>query len=73
MPAKPPFTEDGKRLADIKARLAAIKPYSVPIQRELPPGKRRTTSIQYRGNFLDHGPQVSEGVPAVFHPRIRHG
>ena len=56
------------RLADLKARLAAIKPYSVPILRELPPGKRRTTTIQYRGNFLDRGPQVSEGVPAAFHP-----
>jgi hypothetical protein len=42
--------------------------YTVPILRELPPGKRRTTTIQYRGNFLDHGPQVSEGVPAAFHP-----
>ena len=40
----------------------------MPIQRELPPGKRRTTFIQYRGNFLDRGPQVSEGVPAAFHP-----
>ncbi len=42
--------------------------HSVPIQRELPPGKRRKTFIQYRGNFLDRGPQVSEGVPAAFHP-----
>ena len=40
----------------------------MPIQRELPAGKRRTTHIQYRGNFLDLGPQVMEGVPAVFHP-----
>ena len=41
---------------------------TVPIQRELPPGKRRKTFIEYRGNFLDRGPQVSEGVPAAFHP-----
>ena len=34
----------------------------------MPPGRRRTTVIQYRGNFLDRGPQVSEGVPATFHP-----
>jgi hypothetical protein len=65
---KQPSTEVGKRLADLKTRLAAIRPYTVPIQRELPPGSRRATSIQYRGNFLDRGPQVSEGVPAVFHP-----
>ena len=36
--------------------------------RELAPGKRRTTMIQYRGNFLDRGPVVTEGVPAAFHP-----
>jgi cytochrome c553 len=42
--------------------------HTVPIQRELPPGKRRTTYIEYRGNFLDRGPQVSEGVPAAFPP-----
>jgi len=66
--AKPPSAEDGKRLADLKARLAAFKPHSVPILRELPAGKRRTTTIQYRGNFLDRGPPVSEGVPAAFHP-----
>ena len=40
----------------------------MPIQRELPPGKRRKTFIEYRGNFLDRGPEVSEGVPAAFHP-----
>jgi hypothetical protein len=64
---KAPSSENGKRWADLNARLAAIKPYSVPIQRELPPGKCRKTFIQYRGNFLDRGPQVSEGVPATFH------
>jgi hypothetical protein len=44
------------------------KSFSVPIMRELPPGKRRTTFIQYRGNFLDRGPQVNEGVPRAFPP-----
>jgi len=58
---------DGKRLADLKVRLDAIKPHSVPIQQERASGKRRTTNIQYRGNFLDRGPQVSEGLPAAFH------
>jgi hypothetical protein len=66
--AKRPSTEDGKRLADLQARLAAIKPYTVPIQRELPSGQRRTTTIQYRGNFLDRGPVVTEGAPAAFPP-----
>jgi hypothetical protein len=67
-PAKPPLSENGKRLAALKAELAGIKPITVPVQRELPPGKRRKTFIEYRGNFLDRGPQVSEGVPAAFHP-----
>jgi hypothetical protein len=66
--AKPPSTNDGNRLASLRTALAAIRPHTVPIQRELPAEKRRTTHIQYRGNFLDRGPQVTEGVPAVFHP-----
>ena len=56
--AKPPSTNDSNSVANLKTALAAIRPYTVPIQRELPAGKRRTTHIQYRGNFLDRGPQV---------------
>jgi cytochrome c553 len=41
---------------------------SVPIMRELPANKRRITTIQYRGNFLDRGPAVTAGVPALFPP-----
>lgn len=67
-PAKPVLSEKGKRLAALKAELAAIVPATVPVQRELPPGKRRKTFIEYRGNFLDRGPRVSEGVPAAFQP-----
>ena len=59
---------DSKRLADLKARLAAIRPNTVPIMRELPADKRRTTHIEYRGNFLDRGPVVTPGTPAAFHP-----
>ncbi len=65
---KPPMSEKGKRLLSLKAELAAISPATVPIQRELPPGKRRKTYIEYRGNFLDRGPEVTEGLPAAFHP-----
>jgi mono/diheme cytochrome c family protein len=66
--SKPLTAEQAKRLAELKARLAAMKPVAVPIMRELPQGKRRTTTIQNRGNFLDRGPQVAEGVPAALHP-----
>jgi mono/diheme cytochrome c family protein len=66
-PAKP-TDEDQKRLKELKDKLAAIKPHTVPILRELPPDKRRTTFVHRRGNFLDHGPQVAPGVPAIFPP-----
>ena len=46
----------------------AGKPVTVPVMRELSAGQRRKTTIQYRGNFLAKGPEVSEGVPAAFHP-----
>ncbi len=48
--------------------LKAIKPLTtVPIFRELT-ANRRKTRLQYRGNYLDLGPEVEPGVPAVFHP-----
>jgi hypothetical protein len=71
--AKDPNPQTAKRLADLKAQLAAIKAPMLPIMRELPPGKRRTTTIQYRGNFLDRGPPVTEAVPAAFHPLPKDG
>jgi hypothetical protein len=55
------------RLAAVKKQLAEIKPYTtVPIMRELPEDKRRTTRIQRRGNFLDLGEAVTPGLPAAF-------
>ena len=57
-----------KQLDGLKKQLVAIKPHTVPIIHELPANKRRVTYIQYRGNFLDRGPEVTPGVPAVFPP-----
>jgi hypothetical protein len=49
--------------------LAAIKPVTtVPVMKELPPGNRRVTKLQYRGNWNDLGPEVTAAVPAVFNP-----
>lgn len=57
------------RLAVVKKQLADLKPEAtVPVMRELPAGQRRKTKLQHRGNFLDLGEEVSEGVPAVFPP-----
>jgi hypothetical protein len=61
-------TPQHERLASLKKQLAAAKPATtVPVMRELPESRRRTTRIQRRGNFLDVGDEVTEGLPAVFH------
>ncbi|MFM7037075.1 MAG: DUF1553 domain-containing protein [Planctomycetaceae bacterium] len=41
---------------------------SVLVMKELTPDRRRKTLLQYRGNYLDRGPEVHEGVPAIFPP-----
>ena len=55
-----------KRLAEVNKELAAIKPITVPIMKELPKERRRVTKLQHRGNFLDLGKEVQPGLPAVF-------
>jgi hypothetical protein len=55
----------------VRARAASelfgIKPATtVPILRELA-GTPRETQLQHRGNYLDKGPAVQPGLPAVFH------
>ena len=56
-------------LAGLKKQLAAIKPEtSVPVMKELTGAQRRKTRLQYRGNFMDLGDEVREGVPAAFPP-----
>ena len=50
------------------ARLARSKPAvpSVPVMRELPPNRRRTTHVMIKGNFLVTADEVGPGVPAFF-------
>ena len=43
-----------------------MKPSTVPIMKELAGAARRKTHLQHRGNFLDVGEEIKEGVPAVF-------
>ncbi len=46
-----------------------MKPYTtVPVMRQLPDDKKRVTKVQIRGNYLSTGDEVSEGIPAAFHP-----
>lgn len=55
------------KLASLNRQLATIKPYTtVPTMRELTGDERRKTHIQHRGNYLDLGQEVTEGLPAVF-------
>lgn len=56
------------RLVAANKELAAIKPVTVPIMRDLDPKQRRVTKIQLRGNWQALGDEVSEATPAVFHP-----
>jgi hypothetical protein len=56
------------KLAVLKKELAAVKPLTtVPIMKELTGKDRRKTRLQFRGNFLDLGDEVTEGTPAAFH------
>ena len=65
----PALAESRQKLEKIKKDLADFNPHTtVPICRELPAGKQRTTRLQHRGNYLDLGEEVQPGVPSVFHP-----
>ena len=56
------------RYGAMKKALAEMKPETtVPIFRELPAGQRRKTKLQFRGNFMDLGDEVTEGTPASLH------
>lgn len=71
MPAETAAKEietERERLKKLQTERDGIKGNTVPIMRELPADGRRVTHLQYRGNFMDLGPQVTEGVPAAFHP-----
>lgn len=65
----PELARERRRLASLQKQLAALKPAtSVPVMKDLPADKRRVTKIQIRGNFQQTGDEVTEGVPAAFHP-----
>ncbi|MDB5348846.1 MAG: type protein [Planctomycetota bacterium] len=57
------------RLAALKTQLSGLRPSTtLPVLRELTSAARRKTKIQHRGNFMDLGAEVTEGVPAAFPP-----
>ncbi len=69
--ADPTLKVQRAKLADVKKELAAIRANTVPVMRELPADKKRTTHLQYRGNYQALGEVVSMAVPAVFQPLPR--
>ncbi|MGZ8921369.1 MAG: DUF1553 domain-containing protein, partial [Limisphaerales bacterium] len=54
------------QVAALQKNLEQMKPNTVPIIKELASDQRRKTRIQLRGNYLDLGKEVQEGVPSVF-------
>jgi mono/diheme cytochrome c family protein len=65
----PMLAEPRKTRDAIAAKLASIQPMtSVPVMRELPADRQRTTRVQLRGNFLNVGDEVKPGVPSAFPP-----
>ena len=63
----PPPKEVIDKIAALEKQVAGMKGATVPVMKELPADKQRTTNIQIRGNFLAKEKEVSEGVPDVFH------
>ena len=62
----PEFRPARDLVADLRKKLDGVKPVTVPVLEELAGDKRRVTKLQHRGNWQDLGPEVAEGVPAVF-------
>jgi len=65
----PLIEKERNQLAALKKEYGGMKPVTtVPVLRELVSDKHRKTKIQLRGNYLNLGDEVSEGLPAAFHP-----
>lgn len=57
------------RIAKAETTLATIKPLTtVPVMAELTGNRARKTHLQYRGSFMDKGPEVTAGLPSEIHP-----
>ena len=62
------LASDREKLAALRKQIDAITPGTVPIYRELAANQRRKTHLQLRGNYKALADEVTEGVPAAFHP-----
>jgi hypothetical protein len=64
---EPALKPERDRLAALKKEMADMPRDIVPVMRELTGDKRRKTHIQFRGNYLALGDEVTAAVPAAFH------
>jgi hypothetical protein len=64
----PELKKARERATVLQKQLAQVKGITTPVMRELPESQKRKTKIHIRGNFLDQGKEVVQGVPAVFPP-----
>lgn len=65
----PSLQPEREQLARLRRNIEETKPVTtVPILRELAGGERRKTHVQRRGNYLELDREVTEGLPAAFHP-----
>jgi hypothetical protein len=64
----PGLKSEREHYASLKKQLSDMPANTVPVMRELTGDKRRKTHIQFRGNYLALGDEVTESVPAAFNP-----
>ena len=65
----PGLKRERDQLAGVRKQFEDEKPFTtVPVLRELVGDKRRITKLQRRGNFLDLGQELTEGLPASLNP-----
>jgi hypothetical protein len=62
----PELKPERERLAALKKQMADMPRDTVPVMRELTGEKRRKTHIQFRGNYLALGDEVTPAMPAAF-------
>jgi hypothetical protein len=63
---EPDLKPDRDHLAGLKKQMTDMPRDIVPVMRELTGDKRRKTHIQFRGNYLALGDEVTAAVPASF-------
>jgi hypothetical protein len=64
----PELKSEREKLVALRKQIDGLAAVTVPVMRELAGEQRRKTKIQLRGNFLALSDEVTEGVPAAFHP-----